>query len=195
MILISAAFMGVGLTIILFSSQNLSSGPLTSPVPSPGYERNLSYTEVGFLGRLMFAMGVLLAFISIGIRKWSRYQVREKNIDGVKAVGISVATTNYDKDRGVIHKVMQSAELVANAKNEFAMDEPEYRMGWYFFVLHVTPNIMGRVIEQISTRQTMQNIKLEDRFIKWLSSQLEEKKCDVYLDLESRKGSSKYGLF
>lgn len=183
-----------GLAMILSSNQNLSSGSLFSPIPSPGYERNLSYTEIGFIGILMVALGVMLAFISIGIRNWPRYQPQEEYIRDEKAVGISVASTDYEKDKHIIHEVMRSAELAVHAKNEFIISEPEYRMGWYFFVLHVTSSLMHKVIN-LDTHYPLQNVKLEDRFIKWLSQKLEEKQCNVYLDLESKKGSSKYGLF
>lgn len=195
MIFIAAILIIAGLTIILSSSQNLSSGPLSSPIPSPGYERNLSYTEIGFIGTLVVAFGVMLAIISFGIRRWPRYQPQEEYIERVKAVGISVASMNYERDRKVIDEVMRNAELVSHAKNEFIMSEPDFKMGWYFFVLHVTPNLIQKVINYASSNQPIPNVKLEDMFIRWLSQKLEEKQCNVYLDLESRKGSSKYGLF
>jgi len=194
-ILAAAALVIVGLAIILSSNQNLSSGPLFSPIPSPGYERNLSYIEIGYIGILMVGIGVLLAFISIGIRKWPRYQPKEEYVEGVKAIGISVASTNYERDEKVIQDVMRSAEFMVHTKNEFILSESEFKMGWHFFVLHVTPNLMHKIIDYTSSSHPVQNIKLEDRFIRWLSQTLEEKECNVYLDLESKKGSSKYGLF
>ena len=194
-ILAAAILVVGGLAIILSSNQNLSKGPLFSPIPSPGYERTLSYTEVGYLGTLMLAIGVMLGIASIGIRKWPRYQPRTEYIEGLKAVGISIATTNYEKDRSILHEVMRSTELTVNTKNEFTISEPEYKMGWCFFVLHVTPNLMDKIIGHIDTGHTMPNVKYEDRFIRRLSEKLEEKRCRVYLYLESRKGSSKYGLF
>ncbi len=194
-ILVAAALVIGGLAIILSSNQNLASGPLFSPIPSPGYERNLSYIEIGYIGILMVGIGALLAFISIGIRKWSPYQPKEEYIEGIKTISISVATTNYETDEKVIRDVMRSAELMVHAKNEFVLSESEFKMGWHFFVLHVTPNLVHKIIDSTSSSHQAQNIKLEDRFIRWLSQKLEEKQCDVYLDLESRKGSSKYGLF
>lgn len=193
MIFAAVILLVVGLAIIASSYQNLESGSLSSPLPSPGYERNLSYTEIGFIGTLIVAIGVMLAFISIGIRKWPRYQPKEEYIDGIKAIGISVASMNYEKDRKVINEVMRSAELIVHTKNEFFISEAEFEMGWHFFILHVSPNLLHKIFDY--TDYQMHAMKLEDRFISWLSQKLEEKQCTVYLDLESKKGSSKYGLF
>lgn len=78
-IILAAAILVIGgLAIIVTSNQNLQSGPLFSPIPSLGYESNLSFVEIGFIGILMLAIGVMLAFISIGIRKWPRYQPQEE---------------------------------------------------------------------------------------------------------------------
>ncbi|MEM2760192.1 MAG: hypothetical protein QXU32_05810 [Nitrososphaerales archaeon] len=184
-----------GLAIISYANQNLAGGPLQSSLPSLGYERNLSFTEIGVMGILMVGIGVMLAFISIGIRKWPRYQPKEEYIDGVKAISISVASMNYEKEKDVIREVMRGAELLMHTKNEFIMSEPEYKMGWYFFVLHVSPNLVRKVIDLADASPAMKNMKMEDRFIIWLSERLEEKECNVYLDLESKKSSSKYGLF
>jgi hypothetical protein len=102
---------------------------------------------------------------------------------------------DYEKDKSVIQNVMRSTELMVHVRNEFSISDPESKMGWNFFVLHVTPNLIGRVADHIDMQQMIQKTKPEDVFVDWLAEKLKEKECNVYLDLESRKHSSKYGLF
>jgi len=197
MLLLSAVVLTfVGFVIIVNANQNIARGPYFSPIPSPGYEgKFLAYSEVAVIGAMIAGIGILLGIISIGVRKWPRYKPKEFYIDGIKTVGISVASIDYEKDKSVIQNVMRSAELMVHARNEFSISEPEFKMGWNFFVLHVTPNLIHRVTNYIGMQQMTANLKMEDRFINWLAQKLKEKECNVYLDLESRKGSSKHGLF
>ncbi len=44
---------------------------------------------------------------------------------GVRAVGISVSTTNNQKNRSLIREVMRNTELAIHSKNEFFIYEPE----------------------------------------------------------------------
>lgn len=186
----------VGFVILATANQSIARGPYFSPIPSPGYEgKFLSYPEIAFVGSMIAGIGILLGLVSIGVRKWSRYKPEEFYIDGSKSVGISVASIDYEKDKNVIQNVMRSIELMVHARNEFSIDEPEFKMGWNFFVLHVTPNLIQRVANYIGMHQIAKNVKVEDRFIDLLAEKLKGKECNVYLDLESRKGSSKYGLF
>lgn len=195
LILAAAILVGGGIAIVLASNQQLVGGPLTSPIPAPGYERNLTYIEVGFFGTLMIGIGVMLGLISIGIRRWPKYVPKEEYIDGVKAISISVASMNYERDNKIIQEVMRSAEIAVHERNQFLIDEPDSQMGWHFFVLHASPNLVRKIIDYTDMSRAVQNMKLEDRFIRWLSQKLEERQCNVTLDLESKKGSSKYGLF
>jgi hypothetical protein len=196
-ILVSAVILTfVGFVILVNANQNISGGPYFSPIPSPGYEgKFLAYSEITVVGAMIAGIGILLGLVSIGIRKWPRYKPKEFYIDGIQTVGISVASTDYEKDKNIIQNVMWNAELMVHAKNEFSIGEPEFKMGWNFFVLHVTPNLINRVADYIGMQRTAPNAKIEDGFIKWLAERLKEKECSVYLDLESRKGSSRYGLF
>jgi len=185
----------VGFVILATANQNIARGPYFSPIPSPGYEgKFLAYSEIAVIGAMIAGVGILLGLISIGVRKWPRYKPEEFNIDGIKTVGISVASIDYEKDKSVIQNVMRSTEMMVHARNEFSISEPEFKMGWNFFVLHVTPNLINRVADHIGIHRA-ENVKVEDSFIDWLEEKLKEKKCNVFLDLESRKGSSKYGLF
>jgi len=186
----------VGFVILINANQNIAGGPYFSKIPSPGYEgKFLAYSEITVIGAMIAGIGILLGLVSIGVRKWPRYKPKEFYIDGVRTVGISVASKDYEKDKSIIQNVMQSTELMVHVRNEFSIGEPEFKMGWNFFVLHVTPNLIHRVADYIGMNQITRNLKTEDRFIEWLAEKLEEKECSVYLDLESRKGSSKYGLF
>ena len=190
------ALTSVGFLILVNANQNIVRGPYFSPIPSPGYEdKFLAYSEIALVGAMIAGIGILLGLVSIGVRKWPRYNPEEFYIDGTKTVGISVASIDYEKDKSVIQNVMRSTELMVHARNKFSIGEPEFKMGWNFFVLHVTPNLIHRVTDHIGMQQVTQNVKVEDRFINWLTEKLKEKECIVYLDLESRKGSSKYGLF
>ncbi len=47
-------------------------------------------------------------------------------------------------------------------------------MGWNFFILHVTPNLLHRIADHIGISKTVQNAKVEDRFIAWLGAKLGE---------------------
>lgn len=196
-ILLSAVVLTfVGFVILVNANQNIARGPYFSPIPSPGYEgKFLAYSEVAVVGAMIAGIGVLLGLVSIGVRKWPRYKPKEFYIDSIKTVGISVASIDYEKDKNVIQNVMRSTELMVHARNEFSIGEPEFKMGWNFFVLYVTPNLINRVADHIGMHQIAENVKVEDRFIDWLAQKLKEKECNVYLDLESRKGSSKYGFF
>lgn len=101
---------------------------------------------------------------------------------------------NYERDKKAIQEIMRGAELAVHSKNEFLLSESESKMGWHFFVLHVSPSLMHKIMN-LDSDYNIPNMKLEDRFIKWLSRKMEEKQCEVHLDLEWKKGSSKYGLF
>ncbi len=90
---------------------------------------------------------------------------------------------------------MQNIEMVVHTTNEFSIGDPDSTMGWNFFILHITPNLLQRIADYIGMNKMAQNLKAEDRFIEWLAEKLSEKQCNVYLDLESKKGSSRYGLF
>lgn len=61
--------------------------------------------------------------------------------------------------------------------------------------LHTACNatLIDRVTDYIG-KQLTQNAR-EDVFVDWLAEKLKEEGCNVYLQLESKKGSSKYGLF
>ena len=67
----------------------------------------------------------MLGIISIGIRKCPPYRLGQEYINGVRAVGISVSTTNNQKNRSLIREVMRNTELVIHSKNEFFIYEPE----------------------------------------------------------------------
>ena len=186
----------VGFVVLATANQNIARGPYFSTIPSPGYEgKFLAYPEIGFIGGMIAGIGVLLGLISIGVKRWPRYRPREFYIDGIKTIGISVASLDYDRDKSIIQNVMRSTELIVHTKNEFTIGDPDYRMGWSFFVLHVTPNLINGISDHISLQQIRRNAKVEDRFIDWLAEKLKSQECNVYLDLESRKSSSKYGLF
>lgn len=186
----------VGFVIFATANQNIAKGPYVSTIPSPGYEDTfLTYPEIGFVGGMIAGIGILLGLISIGVQKWPRSKAKEFYIDGIKTIGISVASIDYEKDKSVIQNVMHSTELMVHARNEFSIGDPDFRMGWNFFVLHVTPNLIGRVVDHIDMQHMVNRAKPQDRFLDWLAEKLKEKECNVYLDLESRKHSSKYGLF
>jgi hypothetical protein len=196
-ILFSAVILtSVGFVVLATANQNIAKGPYVSTIPSPGYEgKFLAFSEIGFIGGMIAGIGVLLGLICIGVQKWPRSRPKEFYIDGIKTVGISVASMDYEKDKSVIQNVMRSTELMVHVRNEFSISDPESKMGWNFFVLHVTPNLIGRVADHIDMQQMIQKTKPEDVFVDWLAEKLKEKECNVYLDLESRKHSSKYGLF
>lgn len=198
-ILLSAiALASVGFLILVTANQNMARGSYISPIPSPGYEdRFLAYTDIAIIGGIITGLGTLLGLISIGVRRWPRYKLEEFYINGIRTIGISVASTDYEKDRSVIQSVMRDTEMMVHARNEFSIGEPEFRMGWNFFVLHVTPDLVNRVADHLGIQQISQSVKVkvEDRFVSWLEEKLKERDCNVYLDLESRKGTSKYGLF
>ncbi|MFQ5920454.1 MAG: hypothetical protein ACE5JV_00360 [Nitrososphaerales archaeon] len=137
----------------------------------------------------------MLVLVSFGIRRWPRYEPPELYIKGVRTVGIAIASSDYEKDKSAIRDAMKGAELMVHTGDEFSIGEPTKSMGWNFFTLHVTPNLIQKVADSIGTPATSRSPRMEDRFIAWLAGKLAEKECKVYLDLESRKASSKYGLF
>lgn len=186
----------VGLVVFVNANQNINNGPYFTSIPSLGYEdKFLSYSEIAIVGGIIAAIGILLGLVSVGVRKWPKYQPKEFYINGNKTIGIWIASTDYEKDKSIIQNVMQSIELIVHTRNEFSIDEPDSKMGWNFFILHITPNLLQNVINYVGMNKMVQNLKAEDRFIEWLAENLREKQCNVYLDLESKKGSSKYGLF
>ena len=196
-ILFSAVILtSVGFVILATANENIAGGPYFSAIPSPGYDgKFLAYPEIGLVGGMIAGIGIMLGLISIGVQKWPRSKAKEFYIDGIKTIGISVASIDYEKDKSVIQNVMHSTELMVHTRNEFSISDPDFKMGWNFFVLHLTPNLISRVTDHIDMQQAPSNAKSEDRFIDWLAEKLKEKECNVYLDLESRKHSSKYGLF
>ena len=196
-ILFSAVILtSVGFVVLATANQNIARGSYFSAIPSPGYDgKSLAYPEIGFVGGMIAGIGIMLGLISIGVQKWPRSKAKEFYIDGIKTIGISVASIDYEKDKSIIQNVMHSTELMVHTRNEFSISDPDFKMGWNFFVLHLTPNLISRVTDHIDMRQAPSNAKSEDRFIDWLAEKLKEKECNVYLDLESRKHSSKYGLF
>ena len=196
-ILFSAVILtSVGFVVLATANQNIARGSYFSAIPSPGYDgKSLAYPEIGFVGGMIAGIGIMLGLISIGVQKWPRSKAKEFYIDGIKTIGISVASIDYEKDKSIIQNVMHSTELMVHTRNEFSISDPDFKMGWNFFVLHVTPNLISRVTDHIDMQQAPNNAKSEDRFIDWLAEKLKEKECNVYLDLESRKHSSKYGLF
>jgi len=196
-ILFSAVILtSVGFVVLATANQNIAGGSYFSAIPSPEYDgKSLAYPEIGFVGGMIAGIGIMLGLISIGVQKWPRSKAKEFYIDGIKTIGISVASIDYERDKSVIQNVMHSTELMVHTRNEFSISDPDFKMGWNFFVLHVTPNLISRVTDHIDMQQAPSNAKSEDRFIDWLAEKLKEKECNVYLDLESRKHSSKYGLF
>jgi len=186
----------VGLVVFVNAYQNINSGPYFTAIPSLGYENKfLSYSEIAIVGGIIAAIGILLGLVSIGARKWPKYEPKEFYISGNKAIGIWVASTDYEKDKGIIQNLMQSIEIMVHTRNEFSIGEPDSKMGWNFFILYIAPNLLQRIADYIVMDEMAQNLKPEDRFIEWLTEKLKEKECNVYFDLESKKGSSKYGLF
>jgi len=196
-ILFSAVILtSIGFVVLATANQNIAGGPYFSTIPSPGYDgKSLAYPEIGLVGGMIAGIGIMLGLISIGVQKWPRSKAKEFYIDDIKTIGISVASIDYERDKSVIQNLMHSTELMVHTRNEFSISDPDFKMGWNFFVLHVTPNLISRVTDHIDMQQAPSNAKSEDRFIDWLAEKLKEKECNVYLDLESRKHSSKYGLF
>jgi hypothetical protein len=181
----------VGLAVFFAARNSMIAGTYESILQSPGYYRPLSYSEISVIGSLIAGTGIMLGIASIGIGKWPRYAPQEYYIDDVKAVGVSIATADYERDIKIVQDIMRKAELMFHTRDEFVIDEPTSRMGWYFFVVHVTPNLVDRVADY--TDQLQQN--KEEKFVDWFQDRLREQGCNVYLQLESKKGSSKYGLF
>jgi len=196
-ILFSAVILtSLGFVVLATANQNIARGPYVSTIPSPGYEgKFLAFSEIGLIGGMIAGMGIMLGLISIGVQKSPRSKAKEFYIDDIKTIGISIASMDYEKDKSVIENMMHSAELMVHTRNEFSISDPDFKMGWNFFVLHVTPNLISRVTDHIDMQRMSSNVKPEDRFIDWLAEKLKAGECNVYLDLESRKHSSKYGLF
>ncbi|MFQ5969783.1 MAG: hypothetical protein ACE5J2_04745 [Nitrososphaerales archaeon] len=60
-----------GILISILVNQNVSAlGSYTSPIPSPGYANTfLTYPELGKIGSIVGAIGVLLTLVSFGLGK------------------------------------------------------------------------------------------------------------------------------
>lgn len=196
LLFVAVLLTSVGFIVLVNANQNIARGPYFSPIPSPGYDgKFLAYSEVYIVGAMIAGVGIMLGLISIGVRRWPTYNPKEFYIDGIRTIGISIASMDYEKDKGVIQNVMRSAELIVHTKNEFSIGEPDFKMGWNFFILYVTPDLVHNVANHSAMQQMPQNVNDEDRFVNWLTEKLKENECNVYLDLESKKGSSKYGFF
>jgi len=113
-----------------------------------------------------------------------------------RKIGISVATLDYERDRRIVESVLRSVELMVHEKGLFAIDEPQYTMGWYFFNVFVDYELLQKLTNFLGSEFLQTKGKTpEDKFLNWLAVKLQENKSRATLDLAEKKETTKYGLF
>lgn len=107
------------------------------------------------------------------------------NID---AFLIDFVTTDFESDSKIAKEVLSELQMDCNLVNhdDFVLDSPMYRAGWYFAKLFLSREFVKRLYKiNFNQIDNLKGKKFEDNFISWLSIKLKSKKCQAQLKIAS----------
>jgi hypothetical protein len=114
----------------------------------------------------------------------------------IDIIEIDVAALNYDRASKVLRSALREIEAMVHGKDEFAVGDPQFVMGWYFFTLSVSRELIVKVMNLLGNEfLSVKGKSFEKKFVNWLNSRLEQFGSDVQLKLKADMETSKYGLF
>jgi len=114
----------------------------------------------------------------------------------IDTIEINVAALNYDRESQILQKALKEIEAMVHGKDEFAIGDPQFTFGWYFFTLSVSRELVVKVVNLLGNE--LLNVKgksFEKKFVNWLTARLKQVGCDVQLNLKAEMETSKFGLF
>jgi len=114
----------------------------------------------------------------------------------IDTIEINVAAMNYERESQILQKALKEIEAMVHGKDEFAIGDPQFTFGWYFFTLSVSRELVVKVVDLLGNE--LLNVKgksFEKKFVNWLTARLKQVGCDVQLNLKAEMETSKFGLF
>ncbi len=114
----------------------------------------------------------------------------------VNTIEINVAALNYDRESQILKSALREIEAMVHAKDEFAIGDPQFTFGWYFFTVSVSRNLIVKIVNLYGNGfLSVKGKSFENKFVNWLTARLKQLGSDVHLNLKSEMESSKFGLF
>ena len=114
----------------------------------------------------------------------------------IDTIEINVAVLNYNRDSQILQKALREIEVMVHTKDEFAISDPQFTFGWYFFTLSVSRELIVKIVNLLGNE--FLNVKgksFEKKFVNWLTARLKQRGCDVQMNLKAEMETSKFGLF
>ncbi len=114
----------------------------------------------------------------------------------VNTIEINVAALNYDRESQILKSALLEIEAMVHAKDEFAIGDPQFTFGWYFFTVSVSRNLIVKIVNLHGNEfLSVKGKSFEKKFVNWLTARLKQLGSDVHLNLKSEMESSQFGLF
>ena len=114
----------------------------------------------------------------------------------IDTIEITVAAMNYDRESQILQKALREIEAMVHGKDEFAVGDPQFAFGWYFFTLSVSRELIVKLVNLLGNEFLNVNGKsFEKKFVNWLTARLKQLGCNVQLNLKAEMETSKFGLF
>ncbi len=114
----------------------------------------------------------------------------------IDTIEINVAALNYDRESQILKSALREIEAMVHAKDEFAIGDPQFTFGWYFFTVSVSRNLVVKIVNLYGNEfLSVKGKSFEKKFVNWLTARLKQLGSDVHLNLKSEIESSKFGLF
>jgi len=114
----------------------------------------------------------------------------------IDTIEINVAAVNYDRESQIMARALREIEAMVHGKDDFVIGEPQFTFGWYFFTLHVSRDLIVKLVNLLGNEfLAVKGKSFEKKFVNWLNARLKQVGCSVHLNLKSEMETTKFGLF
>jgi hypothetical protein len=111
-------------------------------------------------------------------------------------IEINVAAINYDREKQILQRALREIEAMVHGKDEFAIGDPQFTFGWYFFTLSVSRELVVKLVNLLGNEFLgVKGKSFEGKFVNWLTARLKQLGCNVQLNLKAEMETSRFGLF
>jgi len=114
----------------------------------------------------------------------------------IDRIEITVAAINYDRESKILKMALSEIEAMVHGKDEFAIGDPQFTFGWYFFTLSVSRELIVKLVNLLGNEfLSVKGKSFEKKFVNWLTARLKQLGCNVQMNLKAEVETSKFGLF
>lgn len=112
------------------------------------------------------------------------------------ALNINVSAVNYKATSDALRHALTLLEESVHVKSEFQITDSQFAMGWHFFVVSVTRNMIQKIATQLGEDfERLKGKGTEKKFLKLLETRVPKDSPRFKLAIKEEMESSKFGIF